>query len=57
MTAQETLERYRRDLPYFLNKISGHLDISELRGKNLMCWCDVGAPCHADVLLEFANRD
>lgn len=27
-----------------------------LRGKNLACWCKPGAPCHADVLLELANR-
>ena len=27
---------------------------SELRGKNLACWCKEG-PCHADVLLEIAN--
>ncbi|MDX0497993.1 DUF4326 domain-containing protein [Sinorhizobium medicae] len=27
----------------------------ELHGKNLACWCRPGAPCHADVLLEFAN--
>jgi len=30
--------------------------IAELRGKNLACWCALGQPCHADVLLEFANR-
>lgn len=29
----------------------------ELRGKNLACWCKPGAPCHADVLLELANRE
>ncbi|WEX10341.1 DUF4326 domain-containing protein [Chelativorans sp. AA-79] len=29
---------------------------SFLRGKNLACWCPAGAPCHADVLLELANR-
>jgi hypothetical protein len=29
----------------------------ELRGKNLMCWCPDGWPCHADVLLEIANRE
>lgn len=29
--------------------------VSELRGKNLACWCKPGAPCHADVLLELAN--
>lgn len=27
----------------------------QLRGKNLACWCPVGSPCHADVLLKFAN--
>lgn len=31
-------------------------DLSELRGKNLACWCRPGTPCHADVLLELANR-
>lgn len=30
---------------------------SELRGKNLACWCKPGTPCHAEVLLELANRD
>ena len=28
----------------------------ELRGKNLACWCPENGPCHADVLLEIANR-
>ena len=26
-----------------------------LRGKNLACWCK-SSPCHADVLLELANK-
>lgn len=30
--------------------------LPELRGKNLACWCKPGEPCHADVLLELANR-
>lgn len=30
-------------------------EISALRGKNLMCWCAIGQPCHADILLELAN--
>lgn len=30
--------------------------LDPLRGKNLACWCQLGAPCHADVLLELANR-
>lgn len=28
----------------------------ELKGKNLACWCPLGGPCHADVLLELVNR-
>jgi len=27
-----------------------------LRGKNLACWCPLSSPCHADVLLDIANR-
>ena len=30
-------------------------DRRHLRGKNLACWCPLGAPCHADVLLKIAN--
>lgn len=30
-------------------------DLSELKGKDLACWCKEGQPCHADVLLELAN--
>lgn len=38
------------------------LDVSELRGKNLACFCPLAdqhgnyVPCHADVLLELANK-
>jgi hypothetical protein len=27
----------------------------ELAGKDLACWCPIGQPCHADVLLEIVN--
>lgn len=30
---------------------------AELAGKNLACWCPLDQPCHADVLLEIANRE
>ena len=29
---------------------------SELRGKNLACWCKPNGICHADVLLNIANE-
>ena len=30
---------------------------AELAGKDLVCWCPLDHPCHADVLLEIANGD
>ncbi len=32
-------------------------NLPELRGKDLMCWCPLDQPCHADVLLELANGE
>lgn len=31
--------------------------LDEIKGKNLACWCSLHEPCHADVLLELANRE
>lgn len=32
-------------------------NIWRLRGKDLACWCRLdGKPCHADVLMEAANK-
>jgi len=28
---------------------------SELKGKNLACFCPLDQPCHADILLKIAN--
>lgn len=30
--------------------------ISELRGKNLACWCGPDETCHADILIDLANQ-
>lgn len=32
-------------------------NLQALRGLNLACWCPLDQPCHADVLLELANKD
>lgn len=38
-------------------------NLHSLRGKNLACWCPIRdknglyVPCHADILLELANKD
>lgn len=29
---------------------------SELKGKNLACWCKLDQECHADILLKIANE-
>lgn len=41
---------YRTRYPY------APMDLATIRGKDLMCWCKPGDPCHADVLLEMANQ-
>jgi hypothetical protein len=53
MTAEEAVAKFRARecTPYRSAEIA-----RELRGKNLACWCALDAPCHADVLLEIANR-
>lgn len=30
--------------------------LAELAGHDLVCWCGLDQPCHADVLLEMANQ-
>lgn len=60
-TAQEAVDAFRSIMtgcaPAFLAR-----DLPELRGKNLACWCKITdehgkrVPCHADVLLELANK-
>lgn len=31
--------------------------IAELKGMDLACWCPLDQPCHADVLLDLANKE
>lgn len=45
------------DFPVMNYALTVAKDIAQLRGKNLACWCKLDAPCHADVLLELANKD
>lgn len=40
----------------FACEVAPLLDVTPLQGKNLACWCAPDAECHADVLLELANR-
>ncbi|MGY2702523.1 MULTISPECIES: DUF4326 domain-containing protein [unclassified Nocardioides] len=52
-----SVEAFRRDLlggalPYTADDVR-----RALAGKDLACWCRPELPCHADVLLDLANRD
>ena len=51
LTRTANIDEQRRALRHAANHLG------DLKGKNLACWCRVdGKPCHADVLLEIANR-
>ena len=47
--AGRAVRLYRRLLTLY------RVDLSALRGKYLLCYCDSGSPCHADVLAELAT--
>ena len=56
LTRAQAIAAYRRDL------LAGKLKVSvadvrrELAGRKLACWCRLNEACHADVLLEIANK-
>ncbi len=52
-TAAEAVEAFR-SMPRSAQRIAKIR--TALGGKNLACWCALDQPCHADVLLELANR-
>jgi hypothetical protein len=57
LTREDCMKAYRIYLDYAgIPSREWHWpEPSDLRGKNLACWCPLGQPCHADVLLEMAN--
>lgn len=54
-SAKDCVECYRSFLDHRVGLRFRTDVISDLRGKNLACWCPLDQPCHADVLLEIAN--
>lgn len=60
--AEEAAEMFRQNFidcllsGYWRTRRTAESTLTDLRGKNLACWCKLDAPCHADVLLELANR-
>lgn len=53
-TIEQSVELYReyieREVKY------KRLDLHELIGHNLACWCNLKNCCHADVLIEMINN-
>ncbi|MEE6273499.1 DUF4326 domain-containing protein [Georgenia sp. MJ206] len=49
------VERFAAEFDDYAHGSDGH-DLAELAGRDLACWCPLDEPCHADVLLELANR-
>jgi len=60
LTREEVIEMHKKALPQMLqvrdNEGKLILDLEELKGKDLVCWC-APLPCHADILLELANKE
>ena len=52
MDATDAVQFFKLFMPDFAREAYRQ----ELRGKNLMCWCALDQPCHADVLIEMANQ-
>ncbi|MGD9752401.1 MAG: DUF4326 domain-containing protein [Acidimicrobiia bacterium] len=51
-----SVQVYRGNVLGFWNRNIREAVKHELGGKDLACWCPLDQPCHADVLLEIANR-
>ena len=52
-TIQEAVELYRRHMWTTPHEAAWVREC--LRGHDLVCWCPLTLPCHAEVLLEMAN--
>lgn len=51
-TREQVIERYRSWIKFHPTLMK---ELDELKGRDLMCYCAPEA-CHADVLLELANK-
>lgn len=62
-TRQQCVEMYRDHITGTAGRLRyRHQDQTSriraaLAGRDLLCWCPLDVPCHADVLLEIANPD
>ncbi|MFI8942690.1 DUF4326 domain-containing protein [Streptomyces syringium] len=53
LTRQQAVDSYRHAHSFDAGWLTSVRE--ELAGRDLMCWCALDQPCHADFLLEVAN--
>ena len=53
-TIEEVLQLFEDQLLFEMQGNPKYLE--SLRGKDLACFCKIENPCHADILLQYANR-
>jgi len=57
LTPEHAVWLYRHDLAHNVLGVDVYRRIrDQLGGHDLCCWCPLDQLCHADVLLELANR-
>jgi len=56
LTRAQAIAAYRRDLLAGRLKVTAADARRELAGRDLACWCRLDEACHADVLIEIANK-
>lgn len=52
---EKSIELFRQNI-MANESIFVEMELEKLKGKNLACFCKEGSKCHADVLLELANK-
>lgn len=57
MSRDQAVAAFRQHIESLIADPGQSVPLNELRGKNLACCCPLDQPCHADVLLDVANRD
>lgn len=58
-----SVQEYGRELAVLNHRMEiegklaiGAIELSELRGKDVACWCGLDEACHGDTLRELANQ-
>ncbi len=52
---EEVIAKFREWILYDYYGRTLFYNLEQLKGKDLVCWCSP-LPCHADILLELANK-